>query len=413
MPNPKNVSFICLMVLLACGGGGPGASPVAPPSPPAPPVPPALAALHGVVREDFSGDSVPGATITVGSNSVTAGPDGRFQINGVPVGTPVVTVTAAGFTPYSQNVPTTAPASFVTITVMRADAMFEDGGVLLYLPPGPATIRGIFLHLYGNTNDSRPLLRGQLSFYQGNFAGFVGDVTSYRRGMLAFARANGLALMGAAVTSVDQRPDTYVKMLEALTSISVQSGRPELAHVPIVVHGMSLGGCIAYEMAVHHPDRVIGFIAAKSPCLALDGAPARSVPGYLILGGADPFPGIAEHIAKTYEQNRTKGAVWAFGIERDGGHTMVANHALLFNWMTDVVNRRLPAVIIPGAPVVLLAVDAATGWLGDQSAFAIAAYRCYGGNASSASWLPSERSAREWQEMISRGATTTVTTCGP
>jgi hypothetical protein len=57
-------------------------------------------------------------------------------MDSVPVGSPLVTVTAAGFDPYAQNLPTRAPASFVTIVVVRANTMFESGGFLMYLPPG-------------------------------------------------------------------------------------------------------------------------------------------------------------------------------------------------------------------------------------------------------------------------------------
>jgi hypothetical protein len=92
--------------------------------------------LQDIALDDFSRDSVPGATITVGSTSVTTGcgraiPDG-FRAGGV--------ATGHG---YGGRVRSVRPEpahqgarELVTIVVVRANTMFESGGFLMYLPPG-------------------------------------------------------------------------------------------------------------------------------------------------------------------------------------------------------------------------------------------------------------------------------------
>jgi dienelactone hydrolase len=231
--------------------------------------------------------------------------------------------------------------------------------------------------------------------------------------MFEFARTHGLALMGTQLAFADTVPEFYARVLEAIRTVSNLSGRDELASAAIAIHGFALGGCVAYGMAATHPDRVMGFIAEKGGlCLHHDGAPANTVAGYLIYGALDPTVGVESGIRSAFERNRARGAPWAFGIEWDGGHTLLRNHDLLFNWLSDVVTRRTPDVITPGAPVTLRLLDQATGWLGDLSTFVVAGWSCYTANKNTASWFPSERTAKDWQGMISRGTTTTIIRCG-
>ncbi len=156
----------------------------------------------------------------------------------------------------------------------------------------------------------------------------------------------------------------------------------------------------------------MGFFSEKgTQCLHDDGATAVSVAGYLVFGGNDETPGAEAAIKGAFERNRARGAPWAYAVEPGAGHTIVRNLDLLFNWLNDVTARRLPDISTPGAP--LRSLDERSGWLGEMNAYAIGSWTCYTANRLAASWFPSERTAKDWQGMISRGATTTVIPCGP
>jgi hypothetical protein len=203
--------------------------------------------------------------------------------------------------------------------------------------------------------------------------------------------------------------------VQVLEVISDQSARPELAHAPLLFHGNSGGSCATYDFTVQRPERVIGFIIAKaSNCLFLDASPAIGVPGYLIFGELDPvLPAAASQMTALFERHRANGAVWALAVEPGAGHDHVEDRELLFNWMGEVITRRLPATTTPGTPVQLRPIAAASGWLGNRTSRVIAEHGCYTEDKLTASWLPSEQTARNWQAMVSSRSVTTVLACAP
>jgi hypothetical protein len=74
-------------------------------------------------------------------------------------------------------------------------------------------------------------------------------------------------------------------------------------------------------------------------------------------------------------------------------------------WIDAVIAARLP--LAPGAP--LRAISVTDGWLGDRSSGAISTYACFGATRPTASWLPSGKTALDWQRMA-RG-TVVVAAC--
>jgi hypothetical protein len=393
-----------VILLLACSDGGGADDGVGPPAP--------LATLSGAVREESNGHPVAGATVAVGSASTTTDQAGLFKL-AVPIGTDVsVTVTGSGFDSLVQSMVILAGETFRSFLLFRVNTIHESDGFLLYVPQEVSTVRGVYLHMYGEGVDSRPMIRGDTDYYDA-FAP-VSDAASFRTRLMAFARANGFAIMGAQFRASDQNAVTYQRLLASLVTASGRIDRAELAHVPLLLNGSSRGGCIAYDFTVLHPERVIGFLAAKSPCLDRTAGPAAMVPGYFFLGELDSLGGIGNvaRIVDLFEKNRALGAVWALAVEPGAGHAPVANHDLLLNWAAEIADRRLPESIEAGAPVVLRPVSEYSGWLADRSSFAIAEFDCYSGHKLTASWLPSEQTARSWQAMVSRRTVSAVIACG-
>ena len=369
------------------------------------------ASLSGVIRiRDEGGLTVSGATITIGTLSATSAQDGRFVLSGLSTGSALVRVTAPGFNPVQQSVVIQSGGNSLDIPLWRANSMYETSDMVVYVPSGVTTVRGAFFLMIGLNVDNRIFVRGDLSQYPMSPAQ-AEAAQDYRRRLLTLARAHGLALMGSVSNFTAPLP---ASILQTLNDVST-SGRPELAHAPLLLHGNSGGACASYDFTVQHPDRVIGFIIAKAAaCLGQDAAPAIGVPGYFIFGEVDVvLPAAAAQMTALFQQHRTNGAAWALAVEPGAGHDLVADHNLLFNWMEEVLTRRLPATTTPGTPVQLRALDAASGWLGNRTTRAIAADACYSGDKLAASWLPSEQTARDWQAMVSSGSVTTITACGP
>jgi hypothetical protein len=402
-----------LLIACACGGGATNTAALPPTLPGVVnPTAPASAPLSGIVLDESNEAPVPGAVVRVDGVAVaTAAQDGQVALGSVSIGSHLVTVTTPGFDPFEQSISVQAGNNFRRFLVTRVGTFLPSGNSLLYLTPDIPTFRGVFVVLFGGTSDSRPFLRGDLESYAALPPS--GDVAGLRTALRAFARANGFALMGMKTpSSPSEGASVRDEIFQALPVFSESSKHPELANAPLFLEGMSLSGCVVYNVVTLIPDRVIGFIsmkpaAASGGCAFPDGSPAVSVPGYFFLGELDS-PDYAAAVNRTFDQNRGRGAVWAVAIERGTGHVWVAQHGLIFAWASAVLAQRLPPTVPPGAAVALRPLAESSGWLGDRTSFSVAGYPCFSGEKGRASWLPSERTARDWQSMMGSGATVLV-----
>jgi hypothetical protein len=165
-----------------------------------------------------------------------------------------------------------------------------------------------------------------------------------------------------------------------------------------------MGGCTAYGFSRVHGARVAGFMTMKGACHSTSSAAAAAaVPGYFLIGGMDSQVR-KENITAVFQAGRAAGAPWAVSIDALG-HDPIADIDLLFDWVDVVLTARLPATA--GAP--LRAMPETAGWLGNRSTGAISTYACYGSTRSTASWLPSQETALNWQRMA--GGTVVVSAC--
>jgi hypothetical protein len=283
----------CLLLIGACSSDSPD-----------PGGPDLKASLSGVVREAVINAPIPGASVTVGSASATTGQDGRFELQNAPVGSSVtISVSAAGFDSYTQTIAVQSGQNSHDVALERK-VFYEVGSLLVYLPPGIATYRGVIFDMPGYTADSRPLLRGDLAFYQ-SFP-LYGDVVEYRRRLLIFAEEQQFALMGTASFELDGIvPSTYNQILAALSTSAAESGHAELAHAPLLLYGSSLGGCIAYEFTRVRSARVIG-------------------------------------LTQLFVANRARGVPWAVAIEPEAGHARLPDFDLVFKLDGDCRSGSAP-----------------------------------------------------------------------
>ncbi len=289
-----------------------------------------------------------------------------------------------------------------------------DGGQLLtygnavaYLPTGVAEYKAAIVFLpglrdpaTGNDLDSRALVRGTSG---GACSIWCSPAERAEVRSRALELAGGAVALVGTTTLVDDAA-SHDTLLRALSDFATQSLHPELANVPIFFVGHSMGGCTAYGFSRVHGARVAGFFTMKGACHHPGpAAAAAGVPGHFLIGAMDE-PYRRDNITAVFEAGRAAGAPWAVSIDAFQ-HGPIVDFDLMFDWIDAVLAARLP--LAPGAP--LRAVTATDGWLGDRSSGAISTYACFGAARSSASWLPSEETALDWQRMA--GGTVVVSGC--
>ena len=371
----------------------------------APVTPSATATVSGVVRA-ASGAVIEGASVTIASATATTGVDGRFELQNLPVGSATISTSAARFDSRTQNVSLISGANAHDV-VLIPQTIFTHQSVRAYLPPGISEYRAAIVFLpglrdpaTGNPLDSRGLVGGTSGGPCSIWCG-PAVIQEVRTRSLALAGGN-VALIGTT-TLVDQ-PASYETLLLALSELGTQSLHPELGTIPILFVGHSMGGCTAYGFSRVHGARVAGFVTMKGACHNTGPAgAAAAVPGYFLIGALDA-PYRRENITAVFEAGRAAGAPWAVSIDAFE-HGPFVDLDLMFDWMEAVLTARLPET----ASAPLVAVTETAGWLGDRSSGAISAYACHTSNRSTASWLPSQETALNWQRMA--GGSAVVDAC--
>ncbi|MDQ3335497.1 MAG: carboxypeptidase regulatory-like domain-containing protein [Myxococcota bacterium] len=92
----------------------------------------ATASLSGVV-EDFNGGVVDGATVTVGGSTATSGPDGRYQLEDLFVGSTGLVASAAGYASVAEGVALVAGANDHDVVLTLAGAWGMRANLLVPL----------------------------------------------------------------------------------------------------------------------------------------------------------------------------------------------------------------------------------------------------------------------------------------
>ena len=275
--------------------------------------------------------------------------------------------------------------------------LYTYGNAVALLAPGIAQYQAAIVFLpglrdpaTGNPLDSRGLVAGASG----------GTCSIWCQGERAEVRNRALKLAGGNValigtTTLEDNPGAYQTLLQALSEFGAQSQHPELANVPIFFVGHSMGGCTAYGFSRVHGARVAGFLTMKGGCHSpAPAAAAAGVPGHFLIGRVDEQYR-RDNITAAFEAGRAAGAPWAVSID-PYQHGPILDFDLMFDWLDAVLAARLP--LAPGGPLRVITVT--DGWLGDRSSGAVSPYACVSPAArSSASWLPSQGTALDWQRM--------------
>ena len=263
--------------------------------------------------------------------------------------------------------------------------------------------------------DGVPVIRGVLAFTGGQGSGGSADTRGvidnpfYRR----FAESLGFAVLGnqfkGSYTDAANGPGQA--LLDALAKLAAESGHAELEHAPLLVHGFSNGGYFSFTFTQWAPGRVIAFCLNKSGfARAPLTKPFLAVPGVLFWGANEPRDNIPTVVHSLVQQGRQQHALWAELKEWDQGHSDGEVERVSLPFFAEMVAARYSKDKTPLKGVVpLIALDEASGWLGDHGDASIesdlpviARFAAYSGDKAAASWLPSEGIANLWRGFVTK-----------
>lgn len=262
----------------------------------------------------------------------------------------------------------------------------------LNIPPSVQEVRGILI--YGN--------------------GAGGDATNRATNseLVAFAESQGFAVLATGLWGGFFAPDDsemlgFEAMLEGLAQMS---GHPELVDAPWLPMGHSNGGQMSYGFAAKRPWKVIGFITSKGGYYTSyrPSTASLQVPGMLIAGQNDAGYRITA-VRRLFEENRPRGALWAWVEEEGTGHEQADAQQLKLTFLAECVRLRYPVDQSPvNGPVTLKDLHECHGWLVDQRTWrmgltAIYPYAAAPEDKRLYGWVPNEKIARYYQAFSSYG----------
>ncbi|HEY4219155.1 MAG TPA: hypothetical protein VGM67_18560 [Gemmatimonadaceae bacterium] len=281
--------------------------------------------------------------------------------------------------------PVTTPAGVLDDSVPPG-GNYEKAQFRFWAPAGVAHLAGTLVLVPGSNGDGRSM--AQDTVWQ------------------AFAARHRLAIVACRFTDkphdqsfienyVNVSQGTGQALLDGMAHLAARSGHPEINTAPVVLWGMSAGGQFDYEFTAWKPERVAAFVVNKGGIYysALVSRAAREVPGILFTGGND-LAFRVNTINGLFAVNRRGGALWALAEEPGVAHVVGRSRDVSIVFFDDVLPLRM------GGGDALRPLDAATGFVGDLTAKTFQPAAAVPSPTVPTAWLPTERSARAWQAMI-------------
>lgn len=270
-------------------------------------------------------------------------------------------------------------------------ANFDKAQFRFWAPEGNTPLRGVLVLVPGSNGDGRPMAQD----------------TVWQK----FATEQHLAIVACRFTDKPHEQgfiEEYIAvsrgsgdaLLTAISRFSERSGHREIADAPLLMWGMSAGGQFNYEFVAWKPERVMAFAVNKGGIYysALLSRAARDVPGMLFIGGKD----IAfrnNTIIGLFAVNRRGGALWALAEEPGVGHVVGKSRDVSLVFFDEVLKLRARTADGSMAKLVEKA-----GYLGDLANRTFAPLGEGRVPNYPTAWLPSERVARAWQDMVTSPA---------
>ncbi len=245
----------------------------------------------------------------------------------------------------TPTTPTATTGPSFTPGQVDGGQLFTNQNAVAFLPAGVAEyevaivfLPGLRDPITGNDLDSRALVAGTSS---GGCSIWCSPAERAEVRSRALTLAGGNVALIGTTTLVDS-PASYDSLLQTLSAFGTQSQHPELATVPILFVGHSMGGCTAYGFSRIHGARVAGFITMKGGCHNPGpAAAAANVPGYFLIGALDEAYR-AQNITGVFDAGRAAGAPWTLATDAFD-HRPMTDFNLMFGWINTVLAARLPS----------------------------------------------------------------------
>lgn len=275
----------------------------------------------------------------------------------------------------------------------------------IWLPPGVKTLRGILVHQHGC----------------GEGACRAGQTAAFDWHWQALAAKHSCALMGPSYEQpegadcqlwCDPRHGSGKRFLQALDDLANQSGHPELARVPWGLWGHSGGATWVGTMLMLYPERcaavwmrsgipnVFPREGIKLPVVEIPDAAMR-VPTMCNLGTQEGvtvkegrFAAVWPRVESLFQTVRKRGALMAVSVDPISSHDCGNQRYLAIPWFDDFLGLRLPKA--PGAS--MQALDEKQMWLAPLLGEKAVSQADYTGDPMQAIVLPTERTARAWEQ---------------
>jgi len=351
------------------------------------------ATLSGTVRAVTGAAVLEDAQIRIGSQQVTSDASGQFELTGLPVGAATVRVERSGYLPAEAQVTLSAGANTQDFA-LSAQTIFVSGDAAVYVPDQVEPLRGVIITLGG------PITSG---FVTGDRIAPLDkpdlEVSLQELGasLRALARSSHVALFGTSTVALWNDASSDAALFAAIRKVARLSGHPELVAAPVLMVGLSAGGPEAAGLVSRQPERAIGLLErVPTSVTSLTTAAALAVPTFVMQAELDSAVDNAG-VRTLSLANRSGGGLWALVVEPWVGHSVATNMAnvAMTAWIGTALALRLPAT--PGD--MLVALDEASGWLGNQTTLEIASWADYPDDRTAASWLLSQAVATAWQQL--------------
>jgi hypothetical protein len=335
-----------------------------------------------------------GATVSVGSLKATSDGQGHFELTSVPVGTATVRAERPGYEPATASVKIAAGANSHDFG-LTAQELYQMGAIAAYVPAGVEPLGGAIITLGGPLTSG--FVTGQQISADGSDPVLEQALQDLGTNLRLLARSRRMALLGTSTTGMPNSSASDDALLAAVKTLGEQSGHPELANGPVLMFGLSSGGPEASGLASRLPGRTIG-VLVRVPVGVVDlrSAEALAVPTFVMQAERDD-PARNTTVRGTFTDNRARGGLWSLAVEPGVIHSQATAraNAACVTWLGRAIDSRLPST--PGGA--LVALDEESGWLGNQSTLAIAAWADYADDRTAASWLLNETIAKSWQQL--------------
>jgi hypothetical protein len=264
--------------------------------------------------------------------------------------------------------------------------------------------------------------------YSTDRAIYFSEELGYRQ----FAEMMDFALMVYRIFNEDSdktRDEATREMLLALESVAKTSGHPELAHASLLPTGLSWGGRCAMAIALSVPERTIGFVPLHCTLTFKEISESGHKEAFF------KVPGLCETVEfeQYYDKKRPPfeatdtglavhacnalGALQASYIFPGSKHNDVKNHDFIWQWITYVTNKRLPAPLTFDKVPELKPMPRESGWIGTYDyahqwnaekkvehfqvkSVIITPFADFKGDPATANWLPDEVLAKAWKAKM-------------